>query len=107
MLTEKPATLGLPEIIGEQGVIDEKMQQYDWRVAHIHVIPTSSMHWTRHLAFRDYLCTHSEIKAEYQALKQQLVQLQWEDGNDYNAGKDEFIQREEQKALQWYKENKK
>jgi len=103
LLKELPAALELPEVIEEQDIISERMQQYNWRVAHIHVIPITSEHWIRHLAFRDYLRRHPEVKEAYQTLKKQLVQLQWNDGNDYNAAKNEFIQREEQKAIQWYK----
>ena len=47
------------------------------------------------------------VKVAYQVLKEQLIQQQWESGNDYNERKDEFIQREGQNALRWYKEIKK
>lgn len=106
LLKEAPAALELPEVIEVDDVIAEKMQDHNLRLAHIHVLPIASEHWTRHLAFRDYLRVHPAVKEEYQAIKEQLVQQQWQDGNDYNDGKDEFIQREEQKAIQWYKKNR-
>lgn len=102
LLKEAPQTWDLPEIIDVDDSIPEKMHDHALRVAHIHVMPITSEHWTRHLAFRDYLRAHPEVKAAYQKIKEQLVQQQWQDGNDYNDGKDEFIKREEQKAIAWY-----
>ncbi len=72
-------------------------------LAHIHVIPLSSEHWLRHIAFRDYLRTHPEIVKQYQALKEELIKQDWKDGNDYNAGKEAFLKREELHAVKWYK----
>lgn len=102
LLKDTPNTWDLPEIIDVDDSIPEKMHDHTLRVAHIHVMPITSEHWTRHLAFRDYLRAHPEVKAAYQKIKEQLVQQQWQDGNDYNDGKDEFIKREEQKAIAWY-----
>lgn len=102
LLKDTPNTWDLPEVIDVEDAIPEKMHDHELRVAHIHVIPIASEHWTRHLAFRDYLCAHPAVKEEYQKIKEQLVQQQWQDGNDYNDGKDEFIKREEQKAIAWY-----
>jgi GrpB-like predicted nucleotidyltransferase (UPF0157 family) len=78
------------------------MHDYSLRIAHIHAIPKQSEHWLRHIAFRDYLRTHPQVKNEYQVLKEQLVQQEWEDGNDYNAGKDAFLKEHERKAVEWY-----
>lgn len=102
LLREKPEALGLPFRIGPADEIPEKMHDHDLRIAHIHVIPIVSKHWLRHIAFRDYLRTHSTVKEEYQVLKEQLVQQQWEDGNDYNKGKDAFLKVEEKRAVEWY-----
>ena len=78
------------------------MHDHSLRIAHIHAIPQQSEHWLRHIAFRDYLRTHPQVKNAYQALKEQLVQQEWEDGNDYNAGKDVFLKEHERKAVEWY-----
>lgn len=102
LLKETPAVLGLPACIDVEDEIPERMHDHDLRIAHIHVIPISSEHWMRHLAFREYLRTHIEVKEEYQQIKEKLVEQQWRDGNDYNEGKDDFIKREEQKAIAWY-----
>ena len=56
-------------------------------MAHIHVIPTDSEHWLRHIAFRDYLKAYPDVKAEYQKLKEELGKKEWEDGNEYNEAK--------------------
>lgn len=42
------------------------------------------------------------IKAQYQFLKEQLSNKEWEDGNQYNAAKNHFIKTEENKAVHWY-----
>ncbi|MEX6687518.1 GrpB family protein [Danxiaibacter flavus] len=105
LLREKPADLGVPACIGVTDDIPEKLHDHALRIAHIHVIPIASEHWLRHIAFRDYLRVHPEVREEYQALKEKLIKLQWTDGNDYNRGKDPFLKIEEKKAVEWY-ENK-
>ncbi|PWN69995.1 GrpB family protein [Chryseobacterium phosphatilyticum] len=106
-LIDRPHNLGFPEIIRLNDKIPEGIHDHKLRIAHIHVIPVSSEHWLRHMAFRDYLRTHPEVKDEYQRLKELLSQKEWHDGNDYNEGKDPFIKREEKKAVQWYLEHQK
>ncbi|WES95811.1 GrpB family protein [Chryseobacterium arthrosphaerae] len=101
-LTDYPQNLGLPEIIHQGDEIPEKMHDHKLRIAHIHTIPVSSEHWLRHIAFRDYLRTHPEVRNEYQKIKERLSMQEWHDGNDYNEGKDPFIKKEEQKAVRWY-----
>ncbi|WP_312298673.1 GrpB family protein [Chryseobacterium sp.] len=101
-LKDLPQNLDLPEIIHQGDEIHEKMHDHKLRIAHIHSIPVSSEHWLRHIAFRDYLRTHPEVRDEYQKLKEHLSLQEWHDGNDYNEGKDPFIKKEEQKAVQWY-----
>ncbi|MGG5507966.1 MULTISPECIES: GrpB family protein [unclassified Myroides] len=101
-LKEKPSCLGLPESVGVGEDIPERLNDHQMRLAHIHVLPVNSVHWIRHIAFRDYLRTHPEVKAAYQVLKEQLVLQQWKTGNDYNEGKDAFLKSEEKKAVNWY-----
>ncbi|HLS94556.1 MAG TPA: GrpB family protein [Sphingobacterium sp.] len=105
LLRDRPDKLGLPSYIGPTDEIPARLHDYVWRQAHIHVIPISSVHWLRHIAFRDYLRAHPEVVKAYQALKEKLVKLPWEDGNDYNAAKDAFLKVEESKALDWYHAN--
>lgn len=101
-LKQAPQRLSLPVHIKPADIIPEELHNHILRVAHIHVMPLDSAHWIRHIAFRDYLRTHLEIKEEYQQLKEKLSTQEWKDGNEYNEGKDVFLKREEQKAINWY-----
>ncbi|MEZ0005061.1 GrpB-like predicted nucleotidyltransferase (UPF0157 family) [Flavobacterium sp. 28YEA47A] len=89
-------------ILRREEDIPSSTEEHDERRAHIHIVPLSSEHWTRHIAFRDYLIAHPKIKEEYQKLKSSLIQREWSDGNDYNGAKDTFIKTEEKKAINWY-----
>lgn len=102
-LISPPRHLSLPLQIKPGDLIPEKLHDHSLRLAHIHVLQLNSVHWIRHIAFRDYLRTNPEIKAEYQQLKEKLSKQEWKDGNAYNEGKDSFLKNEERKAIQWYK----
>ncbi|MGJ1227277.1 GrpB family protein [Sphingobacterium siyangense] len=102
-LIDRPEVLGLPEHIAPDDEIPARLHDHSLRIAHIHSIPTSSVHWLRHIAFRDYLRVHEEVRGQYQVIKEKLILQQWKDGNDYNDAKDEFLKEHEAKAVQWYK----
>lgn len=70
--------------------------------ANIHVWIRDSEEWVRHIAFREYLKQHVSVCEEYTALKQSLMTQNWADGHAYNRAKNDFIQREEKKAVAWY-----
>jgi len=89
-------------ILRKEADIPSNTEEHDERIAHIHIVPLGSEHWTRHIAFRDYLIAHPKIKEEYQKLKSDLIQREWLDGNHYNGAKDTFIKTEEKKAVNWY-----
>lgn len=72
------------------------------RKSHVHVWKIGSSEWTRHIAFREYLKHHTDVRLEYQQLKEQLTERNWKDGMEYNDAKNSFIKREEQKAIEWY-----
>lgn len=76
------------------------------RIAHVHIWKFGTPDWIRHIAFRDYLIAHPYIKKEYETLKKELSKRNWEDGNDYNTGKDKFIKTEEAKAILWYEQQR-
>jgi len=101
-LKTAPQSLSLQVHIKPGDTIPERLHDHSLRLAHIHVLPLHSEHWIRHIAFRDYLRTHPEIKAEYQQLKEKLSTQEWKDGNEYNEGKDSFLKIEEEKAIRWY-----
>ncbi|MEO1260614.1 MAG: GrpB family protein [Bacteroidota bacterium] len=72
------------------------------RIAHVHIWEFGTSEWTRHIAFREYLKTHEEVKKQYANLKKELSKINWEHGMAYNDGKNDFIKREEAKAVAWY-----
>lgn len=102
---EQPAHYGFPQLVTHETMMPLAMHDHAFREAHIHAIPVASEHWERHIAFRDYLRTHTAVRDAYAQLKKGLVQREWEDGNDYNLAKDAFIKEHEKKAVAWYREN--
>ncbi len=102
-LIDRPEILGVPAHIVRGDEIPERLHDHSLRIAHIHSIPRQSDHWLRHIAFRDYLRAHSEVRDNYQRIKEELVLREWKDGNDYNGAKDEFVKEYERKAIAWYK----
>jgi len=97
-----PLHLSLPVYIRQETEIPDPETEHRHRLAHIHAIPVGSGHWHRHIAFRDYLQNHPEVLQAYQLLKKSLSVFDWKDGNEYNEAKNDFIKREEQKAVDWY-----
>ncbi|WP_211218084.1 GrpB family protein [Niabella aurantiaca] len=101
-LSVSPQSLSLPLHIRKEDLIPPALTAPTYRQAHIHVLPLSSKHWTRHIAFRDYLRAHLQVKTDYQRLKEKLSTREWEDGNAYNKAKGAFLKTEESKAVNWY-----
>ena len=56
----------------------------------------------RHLAFRDYMRTHTEAREEYGRIKNELALRFPYDIGSYCDGKDEFVKRMERSVLEWY-----
>ena len=71
-------------------------------VVNIHVVVKDTPHWTRHLAFRDYLRAHSDVRDDYGLLKSALSRADYRDTNEYNAAKERFIQETQARALAWH-----
>ena len=71
-------------------------------LANIHVIVKDTLQWKRHVAFRDFLRTHTDQRDEYGRLKTELSKEEYEDTNQYNAAKDKFIKQTQELALAWY-----
>ena len=71
-------------------------------VANIHVLVRDTLHWHRHLAFRDFLRAQAELKDEYGRLKAELSRHEFKDTNDYNSAKNDCIKRTQSQALAWY-----
>lgn len=85
--------------IGEQLVIGQDFKS----LTHIHLLVKDTIHWTRHIAFRDYLRTHPSIAAQYDTLKRTISLRDFKDGIAYNEAKDHFVKKVEAAALEWYK----
>jgi len=71
-------------------------------IANIHIIVKDTPHWKRHLAFRDFLRAHSDLRDEYGRLKKELSMREFKDSNDYNSAKNHFIKKTQAQALAWY-----
>jgi len=89
-----------PHIIG---VNDEYISgQFFIPLTNIHVIVKDTYHWTRHIAFRDFLRAHPEMKDKYFQLKQNLSEQEFSHHLEYNAAKNNFVKETEQLALHWF-----
>ena len=62
-----------------------------WRLAHVHIWQINSPDWIRHLAFRDYLIAHPEIKSKYEEKVKQ-------DREQYEK---DVVERAKKAKLQW------
>ncbi|MEG4589434.1 GrpB family protein [Microcoleus sp. MOSTC5] len=71
------------------------------RTHHIHSFEVGSPQIERHLAFRDYMITHSEAAQEYSELKRKLAQKYPDNIHAYMDGKDGFIKEIDLKAAKW------
>ncbi|MCA1009173.1 GrpB family protein [Halobacillus halophilus] len=89
---------------GEHGMTGRRFFQKggDLRTHHVHVFEQGDANVTRHLAFRDYLRCHSEVRKEYGKLKHLLAIQFPNDLDSYIEGKSNFVSKIESKALAWY-----
>jgi GrpB-like predicted nucleotidyltransferase (UPF0157 family) len=69
------------------------------RTHHLHLVPSRSPLWVERIAFRDYLRTSAEARAEYAALKTTLAERHRFDREAYTDAKGPFIQRIVERAL--------
>ena len=71
------------------------------RSHHVHVCQAGSSDEFRHVAVRDFLREHETEAASYAAHKRELVHRHGADRLAYIAGKDEYIQDLEGRAIAW------
>ncbi len=93
------------ECMGEFGIANRRYFRKggEHRSHHIHAFDIHSSHEiTRHLAFRDYLRSHPDVRDAYGALKSKLALAFRHDNDGYCDGKDEFVKQTERDALIWY-----
>ena len=93
---------------GELGIPGRRFFQKggDNRSHQVHAFKTGHFDVIRHLAFRDYLINHSEIALQYAALKRHVAIESNNDIDRYCEGKNEFVQKHEKQAVEWYSFNK-
>ena len=99
---EKIESLGY-EAMGEFGIAGRRYYRKGGnnRTHQIHAFQIGDSNLLRHLAFRDYLSAHPEVKREYGDLKIQVASQCHHDIDRYCDGKDDFIKFHESKALEW------
>ena len=92
------------ESLGEFGIAGRRYFRKDsssGRTHQIHAFQTGNSEMERHLAFRDYMITHSDAARAYSDLKRELAKQHPEDMDAYMDGKDPFIKEHEARALAW------
>ena len=79
---------------GEQGIPGrEFFRRGEPRAYHIHLTRIGSQFWHEHLAFRDYLRTHSATRDDYARLKLELAAKFPHDRTAYIDGKGTFVRK--------------
>ncbi len=90
---------------GEFGIPGRRYFQKggDNRTHHVHIFQFDSSDVERHLAFRDYLRQHADDAKRYGELKESFAKRFPDDIEAYCDGKNEFIKKLEQRAIEWYR----
>lgn len=60
---------------------------------HLHLVKAGSVHWRKHIVFRDYLRTNPETAREYCRLKMRLAEEYRTQRERYTESKTDFIER--------------
>lgn len=78
---------------GENGMLFRRFFQIKSpaRTVNVHIFEQGSPEITRHLKFRDWMCTHEEDRRAYEELKYNLAQKFPDDILAYCFGKDKFV----------------
>lgn len=69
------------------------------RTHYLSVCERESECYREQVAFRDYLRDHPEVAAEYESLKRDLAAAHADDRDAYTAGKEAFVERVLERAL--------
>ncbi|KZK77677.1 dephospho-CoA kinase/protein folding accessory domain-containing protein [Pseudovibrio sp. Ad13] len=88
---------------GEYGITGRRYFEKggDDRTHHLHAFKSGDPHVYRHLAFRDYLKAHPEIREKYAHLKKKTAQEVNGDVEGYREGKNDFVELHLAKAIDW------
>jgi len=101
-LSSKMNLLGY-EAKGEFGIVGRRYfvkGSFD-RSHQIHAFQVGDENIKRHIAFRDYIKSHPDVKREYAVLKKKLAIECNNNIDQYCDGKDKFVKFYELKALEW------
>ncbi|MBI3238831.1 MAG: GrpB family protein [Flavobacteriia bacterium] len=74
-------------------------------IVNVHSIVKHTHHWTRHIAFRDFLRSHPEVTERYYQLKLELSNREFAHHLEYNRAKNDFVKAVEHEALEWYQKH--
>lgn len=85
---------------------DDSFSRYFISKTHVHIVVKDTYDWKRHIAFRDFLRTHPDVREAYYQLKMKLSEKEFRNGLEYNAQKNNFVKEMERKALVWYDRKK-
>lgn len=100
---EKMIHLGY-EPKGENGIANRRFFEKggDDRTHHVHIFERGNNDISRHLAFRDYLRSHSDVAKKYGNLKEELAKQYPLDVKSYINAKAQLITEIEKHALDCY-----
>lgn len=89
---------------GENGITGRRYFQKggNQRSHHVHAFQTNDLHICRHIAFKEYLIAHPKIALEYSDIKKAAAANSNNNINVYMALKNDFIQRHEKIAVEWF-----
>jgi GrpB-like predicted nucleotidyltransferase (UPF0157 family) len=99
----EPAQASLPPapvVLDEND--DDSFRRHYVSAANVHVFVKDSHDWKRHLAFRDFLRAHDDVRNAYFNIKSKLSEREFKDMLEYNDHKDDFVKMVERQALEWY-----
>ena len=91
-------------IKGENGISGRRYFQKggNQRSHHVHAFQTGDLNLIRHRAFKEYLIAHPIIASEYGKIKTMAILKSDNNINNYMAHKNEFIQKHEKLAVEWF-----
>lgn len=91
------------EAMGEFGIAGRRYYRKggDNRTHQIHAFEAGDSNLLRHIAFRDYIAEHPNVRKEYGDLKIKVASQCDSDIDRYCDGKNDFIKFHQAKALEW------
>ncbi|MEO8666798.1 MAG: GrpB family protein [Ignavibacteria bacterium] len=95
----KPLTDQMPPVIIDH---DEVPGKNFTSYSSIHTLVKNTDGWKRHIAFRDFLRAHDDIRDEYYLLKKEIIKQEFENMLKYNDAKNDFVKDVERRAIVWY-----